>query len=203
MPYRGPGLGSVTRLHIDMQTPIPSFIDLVSTTKENTYKTQIDTLSRVYKIPERWKKRDDIDVDKVGETLFRRMRQFLRGSHELPIGGSSESVWPVLQYALYQLVHSLHTEGEERGNGGDFGKDPYSFAMKWLLVTILNEEGIYLEQNKEDEQDDQSEFHFPLLKELAHWLGQDMNNKDEYIMCAKALISMLNEEDVSPNQYQS
>jgi hypothetical protein len=131
------------------------------------------------------------------------MRQFLRGSFELPVGNSPVSVWPVFRYALYQLVHSLHTNDEEGYNGGDFGKDPYSFAMKWLLVTILNEERLYLEQNKEDEQNDQSEFHFPLLKELAHWLGQDMNNKDEYIMCAEMLIKMLSGEDVALDQNQN
>jgi len=96
------------------------------------------------------------DIDKVGETLFRRMRQFLRGSHELPIGGSPESAWSVLQFALYQLVYSLHTEGEEGYRGGDFGKDPFAFAMKWLLVTILNEEKLFSGQDNEDSQDEQS-----------------------------------------------
>jgi hypothetical protein len=202
LPYRDLSLGTVTRLDIVLDNAAQSatFDSLVSTVTGNSYKTQIDSFAWMYEIPRRWNTHNDID--KVGETLFRRMRQFLRGSYELPIGGSPESVWSVLQYALYQLVYSLHTEGEEGYRGGDFGKDPFAFAMKWLLVTILNEERLLSGQDNQDEQDDQSEFHFPLLKELAHWLGQDMNNKDKYIICAKMLIKMLIDEDVALNQNQ-
>ena len=196
LPYRDLCLGTVTRLNIVLDNAAQSatFDSLVSTVTGNSYKTQIDTFAWMYEIPGRWNAHNDID--KVGETLFRRMRQFLRGSHELPIGGSPESVWSVLQYALYQLVYSLHTEGEEGYKGGDFGKDPYAFAMKWLLVTILNEEILLAGQ------DDQSGFHLPLLNELARWLGQDMNDKDEYITSAEALIKMLRDEDVALDQNQ-
>ncbi len=192
LPYRDLSLGTVTRLNVilDNAAQPATFDGLVSTVTGKNYQTQIDSFTWMYEIPKRWNAHNDID--KVGETLFRRMRQFLRGSYELPVGNSPDSIWPVFQYALYQLVHSLHTNGEEGFKGGDFGKDPFAFAMKWLLVTILNEE----------KQDDQSGFYFPLLNELAHWLGQDMNNKDEYIMCAEMLIKMLNEKNIAPNQYQ-
>jgi len=187
LPYRDLSLGNVTRLNITLDNAAQSatFDSLVSTVTGNSYRTQIDSFAWMYKIPGRWNMHNDID--KVGETLFRRMRQFFRGSHELPIGDSPESVWPVLQYALYQIVYSLHTEGEEGYEGGDFGKDPYAFAMKWLLVTMLNEETLLAGQ------DDPSRIHLPLLNELARWLGQDMNDKDEYIACAEALINMLGE----------
>jgi hypothetical protein len=202
LPYHKLSLGTVTRLNImlDNASQSATFDSLVSTVSGKSYKTQIDSFDWMYEIPSRWNAHNDID--KVGETLFRRMRQFLRGSHELPIGVTPETVWPVLRYALYQLVYSLHTKGEYGYEGGDFGKDPYAFAMKWLLVTILNEERPLSGQDNQDKQDDQSEFHFPLLKELARWLGQDMNNKDEYITCAEILLKMLIDEDVVLHQNQ-
>jgi hypothetical protein len=140
LPYRGFGLGTVTRLIIapDDTAQSATFADLVSTVPGKSYKTQIDTFASVYEIPQRWNEQNGID--KVGEMLFRRMRHFLRGTYELAISNSPESIWSVLEYALYQLVYSLHTQGEEGYKGGDFGKDPFAFAMKWLLVTILNEE---------------------------------------------------------------
>jgi len=174
---------------LDNAAQSATFDSLVSIVTGNSYKTQLDSFAWMYEIPRRWNAQNDID--KVGETLFRRMRQFLRGSHELAIGNSPKSVWPVFEYALDQLVYSLHTQGEEGFEGGDFGKDPYDFAMKWLLVTILNEERHFSGQDNEDEQPQ-----FPLLEELAYWLGQDMNNKDEYISCAEMLIKMLSNENV-------
>ena len=42
----------------------------------------------------------------------------------------------------------------------------------------------------------------PLLKELAYWLGQNMNNKDEFLTCAEALIKMLSDENVALDQNQ-
>lgn len=195
LPYRDLSLGTVTRLNIvlDNASQSATFDSLVSTETGNSFSTQIDSFAWLYKIPKRWNEHNDID--KVGETLFRRMRQFLRGAHELAIGNSPKSVWPVFEYALYQLVYSLHTQGEEGFEGGDFGKDPYAFAMKWLLVTILNEESFLSGQDHEDGQNDRSEFQFPLLNELAHWLGQNMSSKDEYIACATMLIKMLSDED--------
>lgn len=202
LPYRNLSLGTVTRLNtiLDNATQSATFAGLVSTVPGISYKTQIDTFARVYEIPGRWNALNDFD--KVGEMLFRRMRHFLRGTYELSIGNSPESVWPVLQYALYQLVYSLHTQGDEGYKGGDFGKDPFAFAMKWLLLTILNEEGASSGLIEGDELDEQSGFQFPLLEELAYWLGQDINNKDEYISCAKMLIRMLSDVNVALDQNQ-
>jgi hypothetical protein len=193
LPYRGLSLGAVTRLDIklDNTAQLAAFRKLISTDKQNDYKTQIETLDRIYKIPGRWNKHHEID--KVGETLFRRMRQFLRGTYELPVG---DSLQDVLFDAIHQLLYFLYRKGEEGHKGGDYGKDPYAFAMTWLLVEMLKEEKQYSEElKKKKEQRKNTIFTPPLLDELASWLGQNINSQNDYTELANKLLNMVSSEN--------
>jgi hypothetical protein len=190
LPYRGLGLGTVTRLKVELNdVQSATFKELISTDEENTYYTQIRTLERMYEVPSRWNKHHEID--KVGEALFRRMRQFLRGSYELSGGNSLR---PVLMDALHQLVYFLHTAGEKDYERGDYGKDPFAFAMKWLLVEILKEENKQMDLTLGESLNVTNLFSLPLLHELADWLGQDAESNDEYVAVAVRLIRLASGE---------
>jgi hypothetical protein len=189
LPYRGRGLGTVTRLKVELnEKQSATFQDLVSI-DENNYDTQICMLKMMYNIPNRWNK--DERIDKVGEALFRRMRQFLRGSYELSGG---DSLRPVLWNALHQLVYFLHTSSGKHYEGGDYGKDPFAFAMKWLLVEILREEEQHIKVATEESLTIAEPFSLPLLCELAKWLGQDVKSSDEYAAVAAMLIRLASDE---------
>ena len=74
--------------------------------------------------------------------------------------------------------------------------------MKWLMITILNEEQHSSSLAKEDSHK-QSNANFPLFRELSQWLGQDMLDNDEYISCTEELIKILNDETIVLNQKEA
>ncbi len=113
----------------------------------------IDALDDIYRIPHRW----DEKADNVGETLFRRMRQFLQGNETLLVGDNTfeEDTRVALLSSLDQLLFCFSSKEE-----GDFGKDPLTLSMASLLATLANDEVDPKTSNSSNS---------PLLQEITFW----------------------------------
>jgi hypothetical protein len=91
--------------------------------KKQEAETVITMLKDLYGIPERW------DTHKIGEMVFRRMRQFLDNGHIIPNSNNTPSeIYNSLELLLYYLNHE------------DRQKDPFAFALTWTLVACIREQ---------------------------------------------------------------
>jgi hypothetical protein len=117
----------------------------------------IDALEEIYRIPHRW----DQKADNVGETLFRRMRQFLQGNETLLIGDNTfeEDARVALLSSLDQLLYCFRSDEE-----GDLGKGPFTFSMASLLATLINDE---IEPGTSNSSNS------PLLQEITFWYKEN------------------------------
>jgi hypothetical protein len=185
LPYRRPGLSTITYLSIDLEVA-EKLVDWVSIGKllprktgDEMVKQLIATLDEVYKVPHRWSQ--DGRVDKISETLFRRMRQFLGNGREWPLGFNMATT---LYTALKQLLYYLHYE--------DQSKDPFAFAMAWMLAALLNEENKPLAQEfTVEDPTPRNAIHFPLVAELIEGLGQNAALNGERSLLAKQLLDLI------------
>ena len=184
LPYRSQGLSTSTYLRIqfeDAEEPA-KWIKVGELFPQNppddTISQLIDTLDKVYKIPHRWSQNGR--VDKISETLFRRMRQFLGDGRGSPLGFDMPSA---VYNTLNQLLYYLHQE--------DQSKDPFAFAMTWILVALLNEEYKLLTQAQPEQND---ALRFPLIAELVQGLGQNFTNNKERANFAESLLKLLRGE---------
>jgi hypothetical protein len=170
LPYRRPGLGTKTYLQVRLVKPGEDQreVDWVKLEKlvprdasDLSINRLIEVLEAVYKIPNRWTQ--DGRVDKISETLFRRIRQFLGDGTCMPLGIDTPlAVYNILNQLLYYLYYE------------DQSKDPFAFAMTWILLALLSEE--LLAQESETEQTTKSDgVRSPLLVELIEGLGQNVN----------------------------
>ena len=187
LPYHCQGLNTSTHLNIQLE----SADDPISWVKFGTLFAQdpsdqrmaqlIDTLAEVYKIPHRWEGR----ADTISETLFRRMRQFLGDGRGSPLGFDMTLT---VYNTLNQLLYYLHQE--------DQSKDPFAFAMIWILVALMNEEYSLLKKElTESEEAVQKEVaKFPLIAELVEGLGQNVSNNEHRMSIAKQLLSRVQRE---------
>ena len=131
LPYRKEsGLASRTYIQIGSRESAKRLVEFNELKPRSNLdlRQRIEALGRVYQIPMRWNER----VDQIGETLFRRMFQFLQDSRGMPIDASLPQA---LIDALDQLLYYLYEKGQ-----GDLGKDPFAFAMTWWLAHLINEE---------------------------------------------------------------
>jgi hypothetical protein len=131
LPYRKEsGLASRTYLQIGSGESAKRLVEFNELKPRGhlDLRHRIGALGRVYQIPMRWNER----VDQIGETLFRRIYQFLQDSRGMPIDASLPQV---LMDALDQLLYYLCEKDQ-----GDLGKDPFAFAMTWWLAHLINEE---------------------------------------------------------------
>ena len=128
----------------------------------------ITLLKEMYDIPGRWQSQTDW-TNKVGETLFRRLRQYLRDARNMP---SDHYMLPVALQTLDHLLYSLYEE--------DMRKDPNAFAMTWLLTKLLNE---YVEPFKDQAGQPLSGF----LQEIDRWFKKNDETNNEHTAVAEEL----------------
>jgi hypothetical protein len=187
LPYRSPGLDVATYLGIRLEQKQPgepvAWVHIEKLRPREQTDQQIlyfiDTLSRVYDIPHRWSDH----IDKIGETLFRRMRQFLSSGREAPFGFDMAAA---MYNTLNQLLFYLHEEDQRR--------DPFAFVMTWILVALLNEEYRLLAQEVEPKMTTKSSFRYPLIRELVKGLGQDIDHNEKRERLAQSLLAVVRGE---------
>ena len=122
LPYREPGLGSRTYLHVRLGAPLTEaeFGEL-RPREEINLSSRLDGFRRVYKIPDRWGQR----VDQIGPQLLKRIREFLRGFAVTALNARS------LVNELDDLLYSIHQ---------DQGSEPFACAKMWWLAALINDE---------------------------------------------------------------
>lgn len=174
LPYHHEGLAEKTYLRLDISKALKNR-DIGKIEQRPNLKREelIDILNDVYQVPGRWGGR----VDQIGETLFRRMRQFLRHASGMPLGAGMSVV---IRDALDQLLFYLSDK-----TIGDSGKDPFSFAMTWWLAVLINEEiepsiGKTLEPHSLP----------PVLEEIVTWFGEDVSASSARATVARNLRSI-------------
>jgi hypothetical protein len=120
LPFREPGLRESTYLQA---TFIGAKLDVrfgpLRPLRHSNVQSRIEAFSEVFKIPVRW----EGSIDRIGEKLFRAMRQFR--------GANSRAVKAPDGLVLF-LEDMLATY-----RGENLGKDPYVFAMSCWLEKIL------------------------------------------------------------------
>jgi len=193
LPYGNIDLSSHTYLDIEVkQSSSPITINALLTRPdkpeelaEGELQRALEILARVYDIPERWQRASDT----ISEALFRRIRQFLGRSSTmataLPTGFDAPHE---VNNLLEQLLFYLSDKDE------DLRKDPYAFAMTWILVALINE---YVQPAIEAQKDRQTNIGYDapnydpsLLKEFVSWFGQDLGKNDERAGKARNLLKV-------------
>ena len=118
------------------------------------------------------------------------MRQFLGHGQEGPLGFDMPTA---IYNTLNQLLYYLHYE--------DQSKDPFAFAMTWILAALLNEEYTLLTQELTTEDATlRDAFRFPLIAELVEGLGQNAARNEERALLAKQLLDLIKSEQASEVQ---
>lgn len=176
LPYRGPGLGEQTYLQVDLISPNPDeqATDWITVEKliprdarNLVISKHIEVLDEIYRIPHRWTQ--DGRLDKIGETLFRRIRQFLGDGRCMPLGNNTAvAIYNILGDLLYYLYYE------------DRSKDPFAFAMTWILLALLHEESpLLISDLAPNKEIDPGNVRSALLLELIEGLGQNANDHAE------------------------
>src|SRR5262249_24703661 len=125
LPYRDVGIGAQTYLHVRLgKGPTPTRLGPLKPREARELRQSIAAFSHVYKIPRRWQGK----VDTIGESLFRRIRQFLRYGWHIP---TDETMPHTLLTALDHFLCEIYENQ---------GKEPFAFAMTWWLATLINQE---------------------------------------------------------------
>lgn len=138
----------------------------------------IRILSDLYRIPDRWA--EPSAVNRLGETLFRRMRQFLDRGRIIPHGYDLQLE---IYTALEQLLYYLDQE--------DLKKDPSAFALTWILVALINEELISSQSHFDEVSSPLKSKTSSLLQELEDWFNSDFTKQsNERSKHAKALLAI-------------
>jgi len=102
-------------------------------------------------------------MDEIGDKLFRRMREYLRFYRAEKEGTGAEEY-------LDELLYILNQE--------DVAREPYSIAMTWLLVYLLNSE---------------SDKATPLMQEIDDWREQQTEQITKMREHGAALRALLRE----------
>src|SRR5262249_29104726 len=143
-------------------------------------KKNLEALAEIYGVPQRW------DPDKIAETLFRRMRQFLQGNESMLISDSTlkDDAHIVLTGALDQLLYYFQDQEE-----GDRGKDPLTVAMASLLAMLINDE---IEGKS-------SSLGSALVQEIICWFEESSVDNIKRVKRAKRLREIMKKGEVLPN----
>jgi hypothetical protein len=141
----------------------------------------IDALAEIYGVPQRW------DPDKIAETLFRRMRQFLQGNEGMLLSNSTlkDDAQIALTSALDQLLYCFQNQEE-----GDRGKDSLTTAMASLLAALINDEVEPASSSLESS---------ALVQEIICWLGESSTDNIKRIQQAKRLREIIKRQQSSFN----
>jgi hypothetical protein len=192
LPYGDIELSSYAYLDVQVKEPgKPITIDALRPRPDKAelageeLQKAIEVVARVYDIPGSWKRASGT----ISEMLFRRIQQFLGRSSTmataLPTGFDvPNEVNNVLEQLLFYLSDKEW----------DLRKDPYAFAMTWVLVALINE---YVqpaidahEQSKSASDDDPAHYDPSLLEEFVSWFEQDLKKNDERALAARKLLKV-------------
>jgi 5-methylcytosine-specific restriction endonuclease McrA len=125
LPYREPGLGSLTYLQVRLGTTYTSTrLGQLKPRTTTDLRQKLAAFGEVYKVPKRWRGQ----VNTIGETLFRRLQRFSHSGWRIPSGNTMPQT---LLAMLDQLLYYLYE---------DQGKEPFAFAMTWWLAALINHE---------------------------------------------------------------
>lgn len=105
---------------------------------------------------------------RIGDTLFRRMRQFLGDGKGVILGSDiSAEVYNTLKQLLYYLDHE------------DQQKDPFAFAMTWALGALIQQQHSdpYLKA--------------ALVEEINSWFGQSLEESEKRDSYVEALLKII------------
>jgi hypothetical protein len=173
-PYHNFNLSRVTYLEV---TPAPAaeFIRIgaiksrINDPKSEMYHTienAIHLQQNLYNIPGRWQNHEQ--ALRIGDTLFRRMRQFLADGEGAILG----SDMPAEVYnSLKQLLYYLDREDQQ--------KDPFAFAMTWTLGTLIQR------------QHSDPHLKAALIAEINSWFGQDLEKSKQRNMHVEELLKII------------
>lgn len=153
LPYRNLHVGQSTYLSVNVSRAAASFGDL-HPTAEHIHPSHLETLAQVFQIPARWGHKDR--VDQIGEILFRRLHQFLRADIGLLKKPHDAET---LRRKFDEFIGIIDEENQ--------GADPFSYAMKWWMVALV-------------EQANKPAANSTILEELETWMdGQHLSEKLE------------------------
>lgn len=132
LPYHGINLSKQAYLKVALKhqhTTKLATIEGLAARRQPTepyIQEAIDLLENIYKLPGRWS--EEQQTTGIMHTLFRRIRHFLGDCKSSPlVSDEDEEIFVKLKQLLYYLEHD------------DQRKDPYAFAMTWILAAFLNE----------------------------------------------------------------
>ncbi len=132
LPYHEINLSKQAYMQVDVQqkagTTLATIQGLASRdpAEEKAITEATMLLKDVYKLPNRWS--EERQMNSIMHTLFRRMRHFFDDSKSSPlVADSDDEIFSKLKQLLYYLDHD------------DQQRDPYAFAMTWILAAFLNE----------------------------------------------------------------
>jgi hypothetical protein len=170
-PYHHFGLSQATYLQVKpgVKADLVEILDICPRPKLDgsldsaAIKEAITLQQELYHIPERWRKPGA--MLKISDTLFRRMRHFI-GDGQAIITGSDMNV--EVYNALKQLLYYLDQEDQQ--------KDPFAFAMTWILVALLEEENPRA-----------------LVEEVNSWTGQSLKESHKRHEHAEKLLKIVRE----------
>jgi len=173
-PYHNFNLSRVTYLEV---TPASAaeFItigairrrpDQTEAEMSQTIENAICLQQELYNIPGRWQNHEQ--ALRIGDTLFRRMRQFLADGKGAILG----SGMPAEVYnSLKQLLYYLDREDQQ--------KDPFAFAMTWVLATLIQQ------------QHSDPHLKAALVAEINSWFSQNLRESKQRDMYVEELLRII------------
>jgi len=128
LPYRADtineALGSQTYLEVIRQKTHFFLYNSIKPRPNQLIQTKIEILDYLYQIPGRWNAAPQLEEDSISESLFRRIEQYMLHWDVIALESN-------LHNFLYLYLHEFITQQ---------GKERYSYALVWLLATLIKEE---------------------------------------------------------------
>jgi hypothetical protein len=144
LPYRELGLRSTAYLSVEVgATRRRTRLGPLAPLPQIDLRQRLVAFRRIYRIPDRWNEKRV----RIGDNLFRRIRQFVK-VHRSPVDDDSLVI-------LLEEIHRLLNEDSQ-------GKEPYGFAMIWWLVALIK-----VEKGRREAGQQLS----PLMREIKNFCG--------------------------------
>ncbi len=130
---------------------------------DDDIQAAVELLQHIYQLPDRWGYSDQ--TIKIFDILFRRIRHFLDGGRIVSYGTNREDE---IYNALKQLLYYLDADDQRR--------DPFAFAMAWILVSLLKSKYTNIAAWK------------GLTEEINSWSGTDLDLSNKRNAHVEALL---------------
>jgi hypothetical protein len=157
LPYRERGLSYSTYLDVSLELGNKkATFKRILPRPGNNLRDKVLALGEVFELPSRWEKRRD----EIGEKLFRRMRNYLRGDVDFHATKYLDEITSQLDELLYLF------------NEEDLSREPFVYPMMWWLTKLMNEE-LRMNEKSEPEQS-------PLWDEILSWSKDNSTQAKEW-----------------------